>query len=690
MAKFHNPLDKKNKKASGKGKVTRTTTNTANRKAVSTAVTAENKSRLGFGFLAIVVCFTILIFRLAFWQVIKADDLNAKAAEMQKIDTELDPVRGNIYDRNKKVLAQTVTKYELYGYSLNLYKKKGLDSATKEKNLRDLSKLSGDSRKEMKKKLSGKDNLVLLAKGLDQSQVNKAQKEWGDDIVVKTKVTRSYPNGTFASTLLGSVDSKNTGLNGLEYQYNEKLAGIKGRVVRTTDIYGNALSVGSSKYYSPQNGDSLVTSIDEVIQHYVEDAIADTGAESITCIVMDPRTGDILAMASTPSYDPNNPYTPSGDEAKKFKSLSTKEKSAYLSRMWTNPAVSGLYEPGSTFKLITSSSAIESGTTTDSSRYSCPGYINVDGTKLNCWSPVPHGTQNITEAVGNSCNPALARVALDMGKINFYKYIDIFGFTQKTRVDLPGEADPIIKNKNNVSNVDLATMGYGHGIAISPIQLMTAINSLGNDGIMMQPKVVKEIIGPDGKVKKVIKNRRLRQTISKSTADKMRSIMEYYVSDGGGTSAYLAGYRVGGKTGTANIAENSGYSEQTIASFIAMAPMDNPQVSILVMVTRPKKSRYGAANAGPIVKKILEKTLVYKGIERKYSKSEKSAIAKAEISVPDVTGLNSSEAISKITAAGLKAKKMPEGTGDSFVVIDQYPKKGDKIAKGGTVYIYSE
>lgn len=694
MAKFHNPLDKKNKKASGKGKVTRTTTNTANRKAVSTAVTAENKSRLGFGFLAIVVCFTILIFRLAFWQVIKADDLNAKAAEMQKIDTELDPVRGNIYDRNKKVLAQTVTKYELYGYSLNLYKKKGLDSSAKEKNLRDLSKLSGDSRKEMKKKLSGKDNLVLLAKGLDQSQVNKAQKEWGDDIVVKTKVTRSYPNGTFASTLLGSVDSKNTGLNGLEYQYNEKLAGIKGRVVRTTDIYGNALSVGSSKYYSPQNGDSLVTSIDEVIQHYVEDALAegmdDTGAESITCIVMDPRTGDILAMASTPSYDPNNPYTPSGDEAKKFKSLSTKEKSAYLSRMWTNPAVSGLYEPGSTFKLITSSSAIESGTTTDSSRYNCPGYINVDGTKLNCWSPVPHGTQNITEAVGNSCNPALARVALDMGKINFYKYIDIFGFTQKTRVDLPGEADPIIKNKNNVSNVDLATMGYGHGIAISPIQLMTAINSLGNDGIMMQPKVVKEIIGPDGKVKKVIKNRRLRQTVSKSTADKMRSIMEYYVSDGGGTSAYLAGYRIGGKTGTANIAENSGYSEQTIASFIAMAPMDDPQVSILVMVTRPKKSIYGAANAGPIVKKILEKTLVYKGIERKYSKSEESALAKAEISVPDVKGLNSSEAIRKITAAGLKAKKMPEGTGDSFVVIDQYPKKGDKIAKGGTVYIYSK
>ena len=716
MAKFRNPLNKINKRTSRKSEVSkaggdsvkktasasrmssdvqqRGASGAQSRRGAVTAVTAENKSRLGFGFLIIAICFTILIFRLAFWQVIRADDLDAKAAEMQKIDTELDPIRGNIYDRNKKVLAQTVTKYELYGYSQNLYKNKELDKAAKEKNLSELTRLAGAERKDMKKILSGKDNLVLLAKGLDQEQVNKAQKLWGGDIVVKTKVTRSYPNGTFASTLLGSVDNKNVGLNGLEFQYNEKLAGIKGRVVRTTDIYGNALSVGSSKYYSPKNGDSLVTTIDEVIQHYVEDALSegmkDTGAESITCIVMNPKTGDILAMASTPSYDPNNPYTPSGDEAKKFKELGTKDKSAYLSRMWTNPAVSGLYEPGSTFKLVTAASAIESGTTTDASRYSDPGYINVDGNSLKCWSPVPHGTQNITEAVGNSCNPALARVALDMGKYNFYKYIDIFGFTQKTRVDLPGEADSIVKNQSAVSNVDIATMGYGHGIAISPIQLMTAINSLGNNGVMMQSKVVKQVVGPDGKVKKTVRDRRVRQTVSKGTADKMRSIMEYYVAEGGGTSAYLPGYRVGGKTGTANIAENSGYSEQTIASFIAMAPMDDPQISILVMVTRPKKSIFGAANAGPIVKRILEKTLIYKGVERKYSKSEQSELAKAEVTVPDVTGINSSEAISKIEAAGLKAKKMPEGTGDSFLVIDQYPKKGDKLAKGGTVYIYSE
>lgn len=678
------------------GNITKAKKNTSRTKFDdSDKVTAANQIRLGLGFFIIMLLFCFLIFRLAYWQIIRANDLNSKAAEMQKIDTELDPVRGNIYDTNKKALAQTVTKYELYGYTQNLYKNKNIKHEKKEENLRDLAKLAKVSTKEMKKTLSGKDNLKLIANGLEQGKINKAKKKWGDDVVVKTKVTRSYPNGTFASTVLGSVNADNKGLNGLEYQYNETLSGIKGRVVRTTDIYGNALSIGSSKYYAPQNGDSLVTTIDEVIQHYVEDAISegmeDTGAESIACIVMNPRTGDVLAMASTPSYNPNNPYTPSGKEEKeKFRALSTKEKSEYLSKMWTNPTVSGLYEPGSTFKLLTSSSAIESGTTTEASRYYCPGYIDVDGTKIKCWSPTPHGSQNITQAVGNSCNPALARVALDMGKKNFYKYINLYGLNQKTQIDLPGEASPIIKNQNNITNVDLATMGFGQGIAISPIQLMTAVNSLGNNGYMMKPKVVKQIIDSKGKVKKDIKNRKIRQVVSRKTADKMRNVMEYYVSKGGGTNAYLPGYRVGGKTGTANIANSTGYSEQTIASFLAMAPMDDPQISILVMVTKPKKSIFGAANAGPIVKKILEKALVYKGIERKYSKDEEAQLSMDTVTVPDVTGLDSAEAISKIKGAGLSAKAMPEGSGDSFVVVDQYPKKSEKIAKGGTVYIYSE
>lgn len=654
-----------------------------------------NKQRLSVGFLLILGLFTLLVFRLAYWQIVRADDLHVKAAEMQKVDTALEPVRGAIYDANKKTLAQTVTEYELYGYSLNLYKSDALKEDEKEANVTKLAEITGKDADSIRKTMKGKDNLVKLAGGMDQAAVKSAQKTFGENIVVKTKVSRAYPNGAFAASLLGFVNEDNSGRVGLEYQYNSLLSGVKGRVVKTTDSQGNALANGSSKFYEAQDGCSVVTTVDEVIQHYVEDALAegmeDTQAESITCIVMDPKTGNVLAMASTPSFDPSSPYKPSDAESQKaFKKMSTSDQSDYLSKMWTNPAVSGIYEPGSTFKLITAASALDSGTATDSSSYSCPGSINVAGTTLNCWSPTPHGTQNLTEAVGNSCNPALARVSLDMGRDNFYRYIRLFGFMNKTGIDLPGEGTSIVKDKNGLTAVDLATTGYGQGVAVTPLQILTAINALGNDGKLMRPKVVKQILDADGKVKSTVKDAKVRQVISRGTADKMRAVMEYYVTKGGGTSAYIPGYRVGGKTGTANIAEGGSYSEQTVASFVAMAPMDDPKVSILVMVTKPKKSIYGAANAGPIVKKILEKTLVYKGVERKYSSDEEAQMAKSAVSVPDVTGTDSQSAISKIKAAGLVPKAMPEGTSGSFHVIDQYPKAGDKASKGATVYLYSE
>lgn len=658
-------------------------------------ITNANKKRLGVGFALIAFLFAILIFRLAYWQIVKASDLRNTAITMQQQDTEIDPVRGTIYDSSMKPLAQTVTKYEMYAYTNTLYKADGMTAADKAKVLKNLATLTGESEDTLKTKLEGKTNLVKLATGLTQSQVNKAKKLWSDSIVVKTKVTRSYTNGDFASHLLGCVNSENSGRTGLEYQYNSILAGVKGRVVRTTDSQGNTLANGSSRFYKAEDGNSIVTSIDEAIQNYVEDALdqgmKDTGAESISCIVMDPKTGDVLAMASTPSYDPNDPEEPSGTtERKKFNAMNDTAKSTYLSEMWTNPVVSGVYEPGSTFKLVTASSALDCGTTTSSSRYTCNGGINVDGTTLHCWISGSHGVENITEAVGNSCNPALARVALDMGKENFYHYLDLYGFMNTTGIDLPGEANSIVQNKKTLTNVDLATMGYGQGIAITPIQLMCAVNAMGNNGVLMKPKIVTKIVNKNGKTVSKVADTAVRQVISKGTADKMRDIMQYYVEKGGGTSAYIPGYRIGGKTGTAYIASGGKYSGQTVASFIAMAPMDDPQVSILVMVTKPSKSMYGAANAGPIVKSILEKTLVYKGVDKKYTSAEEKTQNADTVTVPNVTNVRYSEAVSKLKALGLKYKAVPEGSGDSFSVIDQYPKAGSKITDGGTVYLYSE
>lgn len=653
-----------------------------------------NIRRLGFGFMFMMFLFIVLAFRLAYLQIVKADVFRQKAAAMQRMDTELEPQRGTIYDANMKPLAQTVTEYELYGYTHTLYKASNLTKAQKDKVLKDLVKLTGEEVTTVKKKLTGKENLVKLASGLSRKDVETAQKKWTDNVVVKTNVSRAYPNGNFAAHLLGSVNSENRGRTGLEYEYNTILGGVKGRTVKTTDSLGNALANGNNKFFKQQDGSSLRTTIDIGIQHYVEEAIAagmdKTGAESVTCIVMEPKTGNVLALAQTPGFDPNHANTPCGDiEKNEFKKMDADKQNEYLSKMWTNPVVSSVYEPGSTFKLITAASAIDCGASDSKSRYNCSGIINIDGVGIKCWGRA-HGEQNLEEAVGNSCNPAMSRVAMDIGANRFYNYIKLFGFNDKTNIDLPGEGKSIVKKPYGMSNVDLATTGFGQGIAVTPIQMISAVNALGNDGVLMQPKIVSKIIDPSGNTTKTIKNRRIRQAVSRKTSDKMREIMEYYVEKGGGYTAYIPGYRVGGKTGTANIASMGKYSLATVTSFVAMAPMDNPQISVLVITNRPTKAEFGSNTAGPIIKEILSKVLPYKGVQKKYSSNDKKNIGGQNVKVPDVTDMRSSGAISTIEMSGLKYKVMPKSTDGEFHVVDQYPKAGSYTEKGTTVYIYSE
>ena len=658
------------------------------------AINASNRNRLAAGFAVLLVLICALIFRMGYWQIYKSDELKLMATDMQKVDTEIQPVRGAIYDSQMSTLAESVTEYELYAYTQTIYKSEEIDQAEKQKTVTGLSQCTGKEPAEIVKLLENEENLVLIADGLTREQVEKAQEEFGSNVVVKTKTARYYPNGAFAAQILGGVDSENTGRAGLEYEYNSKLAGIKGRTVRTTDNNGDTLSSSKTKYYKAQDGYSIVTTIDSVIQHFVEDAIDkgmdDTGAEAITCIVMEPKTGNILAMASTPEYDPNNSSEPSDKaEKEKFEKMSDKEKTDYLSEMWKIKPVSDIYEPGSTFKLIAAAAALESGSATKKSRYTCNGYIRVDDRTLHCLRN--HGKQSLKQAVGNSCNPALAKVALDMGASTFYNYIDLFGFNDQTGVDLPGEGYSIVKDPIGLPKVDLATTGFGQGIAVTPLQILCAVNSFGNGGVLMKPKIVSKIIDSNGKTVETIPDTKVRQVVSEETADTMAEIMEYYVSDAGGTTAYIPGYRVGGKTGTANRVSGNQYSAATNTSFVVMAPMDDPKISMICIVYRPTKKEYGANTAGPIVKEITEKSLQYLGVERVYSKNEEKESKSSTVKVPDVTGMDSSVAISNIKAAGLKYAIMPENTStDSFVVVDQYPKAGSKVEKKSTVYIYSE
>ena len=663
----------------------------------SAAVTPLNRKRLRLGFAVLMILMIALIFRMGYWQIIRADELKTMAAEMQKVDTEIEPVRGNIYDSNMGTLAESVTEYELYGYTQYMYKDDRVNQIERDQVLRNLVEITGKDEESVKAKLEGDENLVLLADGLSKEQIDKAVKLWGSNVVVKTRASRYYPNGAFAAQILGGVSKDNVGRSGLEYEYNSVLAGVKGRTVRTTDRDGNTLSGSKTRYYEAQDGRSIVTTIDPVIQHFTEEALETgmekTGAEAITCIVMNPKTADILAMATTPEFDPNNSSEPN-DEAEKarFEKMSQEEQTEYLSRMWTVRGISNVYEPGSTFKLITAAAALETNKSTKKSRYYCSGSIHVGNYNLKClWT---HGKQTLKEAVGNSCNPALAQVALDMGADTFYNYIDLFGFNDKTGIDLPGETNSIVKSPEGMGEVDLATTGYGQGIAVTPLQILCAVNSFGNGGVLMKPKLVKQILDSSGNVVEEIEDTAVRQVVSEDTSEKICDIMEYYVSDAGGTGAYVPGYRVGGKTGTANLVEGgtTTYSKnRTNTSFVAMAPMDDPQISMIVIVYKPTKMQYGNYTAGPIVQEIMEKSLQYLGVERKYTKEEKKEVKASMIKVPDVTGMNSKDAIKALESKGLGYIVMPESNSDgAFAVIDQYPKAGTKVEKDSTVYLYSE
>ena len=357
--------------------------------------------------------------------------------------------------------------------------------------------------------------------------------------------------------------------------------------------------------------------------------------------------------------------------------------------MWRNPIVSDTYEPGSTFKLITASSALEEKVISTSDTFTCNTKITVAGVTLHCWSSRDHGTQTIKQALGNSCNPALATVAGKMGVDTFYKYIDMYGITETTGVDYPGETGSIMYNAEDVGPVELATMGYGQSISLTPIQLLTAVSAIGNDGILLQPRYVKALTDSDGKVVKEYKTKEVRRVISEETAAEMREAMEYVVSDGGAGVAKITGYRIGGKTGTANKVENGKYGAYYYSSFLGMAPMDDPQIAILVVVDSPKGSYYGSLTAGPIAKSILQDTLRYLNVEPEYTEEELAAIEGNYTIVPDVVGTEYSEAVGIVAGQSLTYNKR-EGAGEEFIVAAQYPAAGTKVKRGSEVYLYEQ
>lgn len=659
-------------------------------------VTGKNRIRIVYAFMIICALILALSFRLAWVQIVRADEYSEKAVNQQTSDIPIDAKRGSILDTNGKELATSATCYTLWAHpediKNNYDKKKIGEISTK------LAVILEKDASEIEDLITKKQALTKIAKYLGRDTADKIREMevFGLELAENTK--RYYPLGNFASQLLGSVNDDGHGTVGVELQYDEYLSGVAGRWIKNTDLNGNTLVNGSEAYYQAEDGLNVVLTIDEVLQHYAENAIAKgirkTKASRVWCLVMDPKTGDVLAMATNPGFDPNNPFEPADKTALElFNEMSDEEQSAYLSKMWRNPIVSDTYEPGSTFKLLTTSSALEEGVATPDTHFYCNVGYTIPGTNetLHCWSPVPHKDETLTVAVGNSCNPVQMQLALAMGKETYYDYLNMFGITAKTGIDLPAESAAIIQDKDAIGPVELATMSYGQGIAITPIQLVTAVCAIGNDGVLMEPRVVKELRDENGKAVKTFETRELKKIISSKTASEMKEIMEYVVAEGGGGNAQVPGYRIGGKTGTADKAVNGTYSNDTYSSFIGMAPMEDPKFVVLVVVDSPQGVQFGSATAAPIAKDFLENALPYMGVSPNYTDEEAKNLSSGYVYVPDVTGKSYSDAIGILGKYGLKYKATPSSASKSdFKVVDQYPKAGSKLSKGGKVYLYRE
>ncbi|MBR2748652.1 MAG: PASTA domain-containing protein [Firmicutes bacterium] len=658
-----------------------------------------NKSRIVMGFAIIAFLFLALTLRLSKIMIIDADDLSRMAISQQTKDTTIPAKRGVIYDRNGKELATSTICYTLYGFPQTF---RGEDEDKEvDKNIEDLMDAIGltdeEARASFYDSMKNGTSITTLAKHLtkEQTQAIRALKLRGLDIAEATM--RFYPLGNFASQVLGSVNDDGEGRTGLEMEYNDYLSGVNGRWVTNTDVSGNELVEGTERLYEARDGLNIVTTLDEAIQYYcqkeAEAAYTKWKAKKVEVLAMDPKTGEILASVVWPGFDPNDAFTPQGlsaEEMEAFGKMTEDEKVAYLFKMWRNPIVSDTYEPGSTFKLVTASAGLDSKVMGMEDTFYCDGSFDVADYTLNCWYLAGHGVQNTTQAIGNSCNPALAEVGRRLGASRFKNYIQCFGFGSATGVDYPGEATGLIQS--TIGPVELANMSFGQGIAVTPVQLVSAISALGNGGNLVLPHYVKALVNEDGEVVQEFGTTVVRQVISKETSDLMRGIMEYEVAESGGNTAAIPGYRIGGKTGTAQKAENGVYSKTDYySSFICMAPMDDPKITLLVVVDSPRGAIYGSVVAAPAAKNILTNVLRYMGVSPSEEAGESAQSSQAQVTVPNLVGMTYANASATLKNLGLTITRPSSAEGrDDWVIVDQYPKAGTSVAKGTIVYVYKE
>ena len=596
----------------------------------------------------IIIC---LIVRIGYIQLIQGKELAKLAYEQQTLDRKINPKRGTIYDATgKNILAVSSTVETVTVNPSNI------SAENKEKVAKALSDIFELDYETVLKKVKKRSSIETIVKKVEKERTDELRK-WIEEnnitngINIDEDTKRYYPYNNFASQIIGFCGSDNQGLDGIEAKYEEELKGEQGAIQKHTDAKGVEIGEEGENYIPAVDGNDLVLTIDLTIQSIVEKYLEEACIDNVctdggSIIVMNPQNGDILAMANYPSYNLNEPYEPYTEELKvTWDSIEQSEKTTALQAVWRNKAIADTYEPGSVFKLITASAALEEGITdTDNEgEFSCTGGIEVAGVRIKCWRYYrPHGSESLRQGLMNSCNPVFIGLGQKIGVTKYYEYLKKFGLLQTTGIDLPGEAGSIFLAKEKAGPVELATISFGQRFEITPIQLATAVSSIANGGTSIKPRVVKQIIDSETKEVTDIPVEKGDTVISKETSEKVLSMMESVVSEGTGKNAKVAGYRIGGKTGTSEDGVNT---NKYVTSFCGVAPIDNPQVVVLVTLYNPtgEGGHQGGGVAAPVGGQIFSEILPYLEVNKQVLEEDEEEVIH-QIQVPDVMGKTLEEA----------------------------------------------
>lgn len=651
--------------------------------------------------LILVLGFGAAVLRLTYLTTIQSSELQESAVDLQLADTTVSAKRGTIYDANGNVLAESASVWQVVMSPVNFKNDKQRQAAAK-----GLSEIFDLEYNDVLDDTKQQSHYVIVKRRIESDEREKVlelidtlKKDYSCSGVIQLldDYKRYYPKNSLASSVIGFTGSDDQGLEGIEYEYDSYLSGTPGRIITAQNARGTDMPFRYEQNVESEDGNNVYLTIDETIQSicekYMQKGVEDNNVlNKGVCIAMDVNTGAILAMVTTDGYDLNNPYELSAKDKKKIKSTPKKKQaeaeSAALSNMWRNKAVADTYMPGSVFKMCVASAALEENLVNEKTSFTCTGSISVEGETIHCSNISGHGTQNFVEAISNSCNPAFIQIGQMLGAGKFRQYYQGFGFSDKTGIDLPGEAEDSFWKEGKMGGVDLAVASFGQNFTITPIQMITACAAVSNGGYVVQPHVVSKITDSKGNVIKTVDKKVKRQVISDDTSKKMNEYLEYNTERQGAAAGYISGYKVAGKTGTTEkrgvTKVESSFSEDYISSFCGYAPADDPQIAMLVFFDTPDgDAYYGSQVSSPVFINIMSEVLPYLDVKTSYTDEE---LGYVDASAGDYTGVSVDEAKTAVEADGFTATVKGNGS----TVISQIPTVSSGLQKGGSIVLYTD